>query len=134
MLQKGDQQQITIGSICAMATVKQVEPYQDKGVTGAFVIFDVPGYGETQPFWYDEKTSYAQMRRSRSGMPKEYTYKRGKDFNWDYTRLIPDRKKILPMPLFPVTKNLDVLVVACISTQLQRGAGKPYSPVVWRMK
>ena len=42
MLQKGDQQQITIGSICAMATVKQVEPYQDKGVTGAFVIFDVP--------------------------------------------------------------------------------------------
>ena len=43
MLQKGDQQQITIGSICAMATVKQVEPYQDKGVTGAFVIFDVPG-------------------------------------------------------------------------------------------
>lgn len=84
MLQKGDQQQITIGSICAMATVKQVEPYQDKGVTGAFVIFDVPGYGETQPFWYDEKTSYAQMRRSRSGMPKEYTYKRGKDFNWDY--------------------------------------------------
>ena len=38
-----------------MATVKQVEPYQDKGVTGAFVIFDVPGYGETQPFWYDDK-------------------------------------------------------------------------------
>lgn len=67
-----------------MATVQQVEPYQDKGVSGAFVIFDVPGYGETQPFWYDEQSSYAQLRRSRSGMPKEYTYKRGKDFNWDY--------------------------------------------------
>ena len=84
MLQKGDQQQITIGSICTTATVKQVETFQTNGASGAFVTFDVPGYGETQPFWYDEKTSYAQMRRSRSGMPKEYTYKRGKDFNWDY--------------------------------------------------
>ena len=66
--------------------MKQVETFQTNGASGAFVTFDVPGYGETQPFWYDEKTSYAQMRRSRSGMPKEYTYKRGKDFNWDYYR------------------------------------------------
>lgn len=134
MLQKGDQQQITIGSICTTATVKQVETFQTNGASGAFVTFDVPGYGETQPFWYDEKTSYAQMRRSRSGMPKEYTYKRGKDFNWDYYRDDTNPQKILPMPLFPVTKNLDAPDGGYISIRLQRAAGKPYLLVVWRMK
>lgn len=86
MIRIGDQRPITIGSISIMGTVRQVEPYQVDNVSGSFVIFDVPGYGETQPYWFDENTSYAQLRRSRSGMPKEYTYKRGKDFNWGFYR------------------------------------------------
>lgn len=47
-------------------------------------MLDVPGYGETQPIWYDEQTSYANQRRGRSGIPKDFVYKRGKDFIWDY--------------------------------------------------
>lgn len=83
-LHPGDRQQISIGDTSILATIKTVSEYKVDQTSGAFVVYEIPGYGETQPFWVDENTSYAQMRRDRSGMPKEYTYKRGKDFQWDY--------------------------------------------------
>lgn len=83
MFQVGQQQNLTIAGISKMATVKTVTPYRSGNVSGYFVVYDVPGYGETQPFWYDGNTNYAELRRNRSNMPKEYVYKCGKDFKWD---------------------------------------------------
>lgn len=66
------------------ATVETVRSFQENNVSGCFVTFMIPGYGETQPFWYDSNTNFAELRHTRSNMPKEYIYKRGKDFRWDY--------------------------------------------------
>lgn len=64
-----------------MASVRR---YDYGGVHGWDVAYEVPGYGLTQPYWYDDHTSYADSRRARSGLPIEYVYKCGKDFRWDY--------------------------------------------------
>lgn len=81
----GEQQQISIGNISKTATVKDIAQLED----GCLVIFDVPGYGETQPFWYGGARVTADQRHSRSGMPREYVYKRSKDFRWDF---YPDKE------------------------------------------
>ena len=51
---------------------------------GAFVIYDVPNYGETQPYWVPDGTIQGtEGRRNQSMIPAEYVYKRAKDFQWD---------------------------------------------------
>lgn len=64
---------------------------------GAFVIYDVPNYGETQPFWIPDGTIQGtEERRNQSMMPAEYVYKRAKDFQWDiYGASMELQKKIV---------------------------------------
>lgn len=64
---------------------------------GAFVIYEVPNYGETQPFWIPDGTIQgAEARRDQSMMPPEYVYKRAKDFKWDvYHENMDLQKKIV---------------------------------------
>lgn len=51
---------------------------------GAFIIYDVENYGETQPFWVPDGTVQGtEARRNQSMIPPEYVYKRAKDFQWD---------------------------------------------------
>lgn len=46
--------------------------------------YNIPDYGETQPYEYKEGFTYAKERRDGSMMPNEYLYKRGRDFDWSY--------------------------------------------------
>ena len=64
---------------------------------GAFVIYDVPNYGETQAFWIPDGTIQGtEARRDQSMMPAEYVYKRAKDFQWDiYGASMELQKKIV---------------------------------------
>ena len=55
----------------------------DKIVGGAFVVYDIPNYGETQSFWISDGTIQGtEGRRNQSMIPVEYVYKRAKDFQW----------------------------------------------------
>lgn len=48
------------------------------------MVYDVPNYGETQPFWISDGTIQGtEGRRNQSMIPAEYVYKRAKDFQWD---------------------------------------------------
>jgi DNA replication protein DnaC len=76
----GSQQQITIAGNMVSALVKSVDAVPG----GAFVIYNIPNYGETQPFWSTDGTVQGiETRRSQSMIPPEYVYKRAKDFQWD---------------------------------------------------
>ena len=79
-MQIGEQQKITIGGSLVTVTVKSIEQLDD----GCLVVYDVPGYGETQPYWYGGSGIDTGAVHDRSGMPKEYVYKRSRDFRWDY--------------------------------------------------
>ena len=83
-LKPGDRTTITTANISTEATVVSVTRYEYGSTSGWEVVYDIPGYGITQPYWYDDRTSYADSRRARSGMPAEYVYKRGQHFRWDY--------------------------------------------------
>lgn len=48
------------------------------------VTYNIPGYGIAQPFYYDANTNYVKERKINSGIPKEFAYKFGKNFNWSY--------------------------------------------------
>ena len=83
-LKPGDRTTITTANISTEATVVSVTRYEYGSTSGWEVVYDIPGYGLTQPYWYDDRTNYADSRRARSGMPTEYVYKRGQHFRWDY--------------------------------------------------
>ena len=53
--------------------------------TGLFIDYEIENYGETNSFFASDGQildTQIDSRRARSGMPKEYAYKTGKDFLW----------------------------------------------------
>lgn len=66
--------------------------------TPLLVDYEIENYGETAPFIIPGNAGVnylADDRRNRSGMPKEYVYKTGRDFNWNlYDTDIEIQKKI----------------------------------------
>ena len=87
-LKPGDHTVITTACTELDAVVVSVNRYEYGKTAGWEVVYDIPGYGITQPYWYDDHTSFADVRRTRSGIPVEYVYKRGSDFKWDYYCLL----------------------------------------------
>lgn len=83
-LKPGEHTVITTACTELDAVVVSVNRYEYGKTAGWEVVYDIPGYGITQPYWYDDHTSFADVRRTRSGIPVEYVYKRGSDFKWDY--------------------------------------------------
>lgn len=83
-LKPGDRTMITTANISTEAEVVSVQRYEYGNTSGWEIVYHIPGYGLTQPYWYDDHTSYADSRRVRSGMPSEYVYKRGQHFQWEY--------------------------------------------------
>lgn len=77
--------------------MNEVNPVDEGELKGTLVTYLVDGYGETQPYWYPATGAvYAESRRSRSLIPPEYIYKRGKDFDWGvYGEPVDETKKII---------------------------------------
>ena len=98
----GDRRRIFINSSCQVeATVKMVRPYGQGRERCLLVTYDVPGYGETQPFMMPcgSESPYADdpsRRISMSMMPEGYMQKTGKDFDWSlYGEDTEPQKKIV---------------------------------------
>lgn len=87
-LKVGEVRKIFIGSICVDATVKKIQTYGQGNSRCLMVTYEVPGYGETQPFMYidgkmDAVYGYDPGTRiARSLMPSEYHDKTAVDFDW----------------------------------------------------
>lgn len=94
----GDRQQIYINNIClkgVISGISRVESGEMKGTLEAYILDE---YGDTQDFWFPDDgiaDEQAERRRSRSMMPPEYVYKRGRDFDWTlYGESVEYQKKI----------------------------------------
>lgn len=97
-LKIGEVRQIDTENISANATVVDVREVETPEQKGLMVTFDVEDYGETNPFYIrDEQILAAQTkyRQSRSGIPMEYVYKYGRDFDWSvYGTDVSAQKKV----------------------------------------
>lgn len=85
----GDQRQLFMSDTCRVTgTVKKISAMGEGNNRCLFVTYDVPGYGETQPFMMPGGVSESlyiqtpEQRVSRSMMPSDYMSKTGKDFDW----------------------------------------------------
>ena len=80
----GEVRRISTGNISLDATVKSVRVYRNGSTSSLMVVYDIPGYGETQPFEYFSGNAESESARriGLSMMPNEYRYKTAKDFDW----------------------------------------------------
>lgn len=84
----GEVRKISTGNTWTDATIKSIRLYRNGQERSLLVVYDVPGYGETQPFEYfgeSENTSPrgdSERRIGLSMMPTEYRDKTAKDFDW----------------------------------------------------
>ena len=58
-LKPGDHTVITTACTELDAVVVSVNRYEYGKTAGWEVVYDIPGYGITQPYWYDDHTSFA---------------------------------------------------------------------------
>ena len=68
-----------------MTGIKELKT--EKMLPDLLIEYEVEGYGETAPFLIKSgqlAESQVSDRKSRSGMPKEYVYKSGNDFKWNF--------------------------------------------------
>ncbi len=63
-------------------TITHLERVGEGENTALLVTYDIPGYGETQPYFYGSNTVDPADRIERSRMPSEYKNKRFLDFEW----------------------------------------------------
>lgn len=87
-MQVGEVRRISIGNTSVEGTVKEISVYGQGNSRSLMVVYDVPGYGETQPFEYpggsvEKIYGYDPGARIvRSMMPSEYRSKTAADFDW----------------------------------------------------
>ncbi|MDO4326295.1 MAG: ATP-binding protein [bacterium] len=84
-MQVGEVRKISIGGTWQDATVKNISTCEFGGKQSLLVIYDVPGYGETQPYLVDAGQKLygdAENRMDRSLMPSQYLRKLSQDFDW----------------------------------------------------
>lgn len=95
----GDKRQITIGSISCDAVIVEIINIDGSGLGGHLEVYDVEGYGLTQPYYIPNGNitgTLSGVRRDLSRMPPEYVYKRAKDFDWNgYKEDVSKQKKIV---------------------------------------
>ena len=68
-----------------MKKVSNVCVKNSQMLTGLLIDYEIENYGETNSFFVSDGQildTQIDSRRARSGMPKEYAYKTGKDFAW----------------------------------------------------
>ena len=68
-----------------MKKVSNVCVKNSQMLTGLLIDYEIENYGETNSFFASDGQildTQIDSRRARSGMPKEYAYKTGKDFGW----------------------------------------------------
>ena len=61
-LKPGDHTVITTACTELDAVVVSVNRYEYGKTAGWEVVYDILGYGITQPYWYDDHTSFAEVR------------------------------------------------------------------------
>ena len=86
VVKTGDRHHITTDCCSVEAIVTKVRGIQTPSQMGLLVDYGIEGYGETNSFYIPDSRildTQVESRRSRSGMPKEYVYKSGKDFDWN---------------------------------------------------
>lgn len=95
----GDKRQITIGSTLRDAVIVEIINIDGSGLGGHLEVYDVEGYGRTQPYYIPNGNitgALSGVRRDLSRMPPEYVYKRAKDFDWNgYKEDVSKQKKIV---------------------------------------
>ena len=79
-----DLHQITINGTLVNVKIVKTETIENSTGIQYVVTYNIPGYGIAQPFYYDANTNYVKERKINSGIPKEFAYKFGKNFNWSY--------------------------------------------------
>lgn len=94
----GDQQKINIGNICHDGVIIKISVVDTESTKGTLETYSLDDYGDTQEFWYPNgvmANEEVERRRSRSMMPLEYVYKRGRDFKWtNYDEKTETQRKI----------------------------------------
>lgn len=81
----GDRQRINIGNTWYDGVIVKISSVDTESAKGIFEMYSLDGYGDTQDFWYPDSAvanETVERRKSRSMMPPEYVYKRGRDFIW----------------------------------------------------
>lgn len=95
----GDRQQIIIGNICLDGIINKITIIDTESTKGALEQYTLDKYGVTQDFWLPDKQiidEQAQRRKSRSMMPVEFVYKKGKDIDWEmYGEDTTPQKKVV---------------------------------------
>ena len=85
-MKPGDLHHIETQCYSGTAAVKRICTLSPTQKTPLLVDYEIENYGETAPFIIPGNAGVnylADDRRNRSGMPKEYVYKTGRDFNWN---------------------------------------------------
>lgn len=70
----------------------------DEKQKGALITYEIENYGVANEFYTPDgmiTASQLAERQIQSGMPKEYVYKCGNDFNWSYYKSNTDQQKKL---------------------------------------
>ena len=94
----GDRRQITTQNFSGEGNVSELSELRTDYLSGHLVKYRIDNYGETGDFFYQEPGVLpvaTNERISRSGIPPEYVYKRGRDFDWDlYSEDVTGQKKL----------------------------------------
>ena len=96
--QVGQQHLITTESGCENAKILELEKYDDGKQQGTLAKCRLDIYGIANLYVPDGVVTDSQLlaRQSMSGMPEQYVYKTGKDFNWSYYESSTEYAKKIP--------------------------------------